>query len=410
MIHRILHTSDWHIGRRLKEHYRTEEFAKFFTWLERVIIDEKIDTLLVAGDIFDNTTPSVQAQDMYYSFLSRLVKSPCRNVVIISGNHDSPAFLDAPAELLEHCRIHVVGQTRENPADEVITLRDSDGKPEVIVCAVPYLRDRDVRTAKSSEDFAEIERALTAGIAKHYAQVFDAARAQQGDSNVPIIAMGHMFIRGGIVRQNEGVRSLYVGTAIDIDSSIFPADIAYTALGHLHSPQKAGRENIRYSGSPIAMTFGESYVRKSVSIVELDGKDFAGVREIPIPEHKTLRHITGASFQELAGQLEELNKSNIPVLVDISYTGNNPDSVRENISDYAKTLPMIELLGFRDESCASSLEPGGVFGGLTLEEISPENMFERLMNGKTLSESDREIYMKMYREILHEAEMEGTPR
>ena len=240
MIRRILHTSDWHIGRRLKEHDRTEEFAAFFDWLEKLITSEKIDTLLVAGDIFDNTTPSVQAQELYYSFLSRLVESPCRHVVIISGNHDSPAFLDAPAEILKHCDIHVIGQACADPAHEVITLCDSDGQPEVIVCAVPYLRDRDVRTARSDEDFAEIDRALTAGITKHYAQVFEAAHGKQGDSDVPIIAMGHLFIRGGIVRQDEGVRSLYVGTVIDIDSNIFPDDLAYIALGHTTLSRKPG--------------------------------------------------------------------------------------------------------------------------------------------------------------------------
>ena len=411
MTHRILHTSDWHIGRRLKEHDRTEEFAAFFSWLKDVIIGEKIDTLLVAGDIFDNTTPSIQAQDMYYSFLSRLVASPCRHVVIISGNHDSPSFLDAPAGLLKHCEIHVVGQACADPADEVITLRDSDGQPEVIVCAVPYLRDRDVRTARSDEDFAEIDRALTAGITKHYAQVFEAARAQQGDSDVPIIAMGHMFIRGGILRQDEGVRSLYVGTVIDIDSNIFPEDIAYTALGHLHSPQKAGRENIRYSGSPIPMTFGEAYIKKSVSIVELDGKNFAGVREIPVPVFRVLKQIRGASLQEICGQLERLAGAGQPVWVDVTYTGSSSDTIREDINDYAKSCPNLEVLAVHDERSASAIETGGgIFKGLTLEEISPKKMFDYILDDKKINEDDRKIYMNLYEEILHKAETEAAPK
>ena len=128
-MHKILHSSDWHIGRRLKERDRTREFTAFFEWLAETIEREKPDTLLVAGDIFDNTTPSIQSQDMYYSFLSTIAKSSCRHIVIISGNHDSPAFLDAPAKILALNDIHVIGQARENPADEVITLCDENGRP-----------------------------------------------------------------------------------------------------------------------------------------------------------------------------------------------------------------------------------------------------------------------------------------
>ena len=320
MIRRILHTSDWHIGRRLKEHDRTEEFAAFFDWLEKLITSEKIDTLLVAGDIFDNTTPSVQAQDMYYSFLSRLVESPCRHVVITSGNHDSPAFLDAPADLLKHCRIHVIGQARENAADEVITLYDSDGRPEVIVCAVPYLRDRDVRTLTPDDNPEDSDAILKAGIREHYAKVFAHARELQGDSDVPIIAMGHMFIHGGVISQDDGVRSLYVGTAIDVESSIFPEDIAYTALGHLHSPQKAGREYARYSGSPIPMGFGEAGTRKSVCIVEVYGKNLAGVREVDIPVFQRLERVSG-NMEEIFSALNTLARLNVSVWADVTYTG-----------------------------------------------------------------------------------------
>ena len=133
---KILHTSDWHIGRRLKNRDRLEEFKKFFDWLEELIINENIDVLLVSGDIFDSTTPSAQAQDIYYSFISKIVKSNCKHTIIISGNHDSPALIDAPSELLKLLKIHVIGNASENPSDEVIKLYDKNGNLEISI--LPY--------------------------------------------------------------------------------------------------------------------------------------------------------------------------------------------------------------------------------------------------------------------------------
>ena len=405
MIHRVLHTSDWHIGRRLKEHDRNEEFRNFFDWLEKLIVSEKIDTLLVSGDIFDNTTPTVTAQKIYYSFLTALAKSPCRHTVIISGNHDSPAFLDAPAELLSLSDIHVIGQACENHADEVLALKDSDGNTELIVCAVPFLRDRDVRTAKTDDSFEEIERSLKAGIAGHYAEVFDCARKLQGDSGVPVIAMGHMFLDKSKLQKDEGERSLYVGTAVKISSNIFPEWLAYTALGHLHSPQSIGRENIRYSGSPIAMTFAEAEGEKSVSIVEFDGKSLAGVKEIPVPVFQELKHIEG-TLPEIADQLHKLGFRNESIWLDVSYTGSEPMAdLQERIHDYAANFRQLEILAVHDENTAS-------FTGdeqknpVTLDEISPEKMFEQLLKTKGISEDDTPVFMNMYREILIKAEEE----
>ena len=405
MIHKILHTSDWHIGRRLKEHDRSEEFRKFFDWLEKLILDENIDTLLVSGDIFDNTTPTVTAQKIYYSFLTALAQSPCRHTVIISGNHDSPAFLDAPAELLGLSDIHVIGQACDNPNDEVLALKDSDGNTELIVCAVPFLRDKDVRTARSDDTFEEIERSLKAGISSHYAEVFDHARKLQGDSDVPVIAMGHMFLDKSSISKDEGERSLYVGTAVKMSSNIFPDWLAYTALGHLHSSQKIGRENIRYSGSPIAMTFSEAEGAKSVSIVEFDGKNLAGISEIPVPVFQELRHIEG-TLPKIAEEIHRLGLTGKSIWLDVSYTGNlqEPD-LQGKIHDYAADFTQLEILAVHDENTAPKPEYDAG-EPVTLDDISPEKMFEQLLNTKNVSEDDSAVFMQMYREILVKAEEE----
>ena len=144
----ILHTY-WHLGRALCGRKRYEEFGAFLDWLAETIERQGIDVLLVAGDVFDNGAPSNRAQELYYRFLCRAAASSCRHVVVVAGNHDSPTFLDAPRSLLATLNVHVVGSAAEDPEDEVLVLRGRDGAPELIVCAVPYLRDRDVRTGRS---------------------------------------------------------------------------------------------------------------------------------------------------------------------------------------------------------------------------------------------------------------------
>ena len=394
---KILHTSDWHIGRRLKNKDRLDEFIKFFDWLENLIARENIDILLVSGDIFDNTTHSVQAQNIYYSFLYSIAKSQCKNCVIISGNHDSPAFLDAPSDLLKLSNIHVVGRASQNPDDEIIILHD----PDLIVCAVPYLRDRDVRAANLNYSFQDIENALRAGIINHYEKIFYRAQEIQQNFNAPIIAMGHLFVRGGRTNIDDGTRSLYVGTSVEIGSDLFSRDyINYTALGHLHSPQFIKHENIKYSGSPIAMTFGESEITKSVSIIELDNNNLQ-IQEIPVPVFQKLEKISGGS-DKIYSRLRTLAENNESVWLDITYTGNKLISeVKEVLQAFSKEFPLIEILSIHDES-SRALSQGKILNSFTqeLDEITPLEILEMCFDENNISEDDREIFTRLYQEIL----------
>src|SRR4030065_515040 len=141
---RLLHTSDWHSGRTLYGRKRYEEFEAFLTWLAGTIQQNEINALLVAGDVFDTSAPSNRAQELFYRFLCRVAASSCRHVVVVAGNHDSPSFLNAPKELLKALDVHVVGSSTESPDGEVLVLQNEQDTPELIVCAVPYLRDRDI--------------------------------------------------------------------------------------------------------------------------------------------------------------------------------------------------------------------------------------------------------------------------
>ena len=403
MIKRILHTSDWHLGRRLKEHDRMEEFRAFFSWLERVIVDEQIDTLLVAGDIFDNTTPTVTAQNLYYSFMSTLAKSSCRHIVITSGNHDSPAFIDAPSDLLKLNDIHVIGTACANPDDEVVVLRDPAGKPELIVCAVPYLRDKDIRTITESDNPGDTERAIIDGIRAHYAMVFECAQRQPEFPDVPTIAMGHMFTKGGRTRTGEGIRSLYVGTALQVSADIFPDWLTYTALGHLHSPQAVGRDNIRYSGSPIAMTFGEAEQKKAVYILELEGKELTGLREIEIPVFQRLKQICG-DLQTITSEINALGLSGESIWLDVTYNGQEVIAdLQDRLAEVSQVFPNINILSVRDEN--KSVSPGPE--PEPIDEITPQKMLELCFDSNGTPDEQRKVFTPMYEDILAGLAMKG---
>lgn len=271
----ILHTSDWHLGRRLYGRMRYEEFEAFLSWLQETISAHKVDVLIVAGDIFDTMTPSNRAQALYYEFLGKVSKLCCEHIVIVAGNHDSPTFLDAPSKVLKFLNIHVIGTACDDLNDEVLVLDAVDGTPHCIIAAVPYLRDRDVRGSHAGESMDCKDTNVIKGIRAHYDEVASIAKARQAhlsdahQRHIPIIATGHLFAAGSKTTEDDGVRDLYVGSLGQISADMFDDGFDYVALGHLHVPQRVGGcEHIRYSGSPIAMGFGEAKQQKQVLLVE----------------------------------------------------------------------------------------------------------------------------------------------
>jgi exonuclease SbcD len=320
---KIIHTSDWHIGSSLYGRKRYPEYEAFLEWLAQYIESQEVDALLVAGDIFDSKTPSNRAQELYYRFLCRVAGSSCRHVVICSGNHDSPSLLDAPAELLRFLNIHVVGCMTDPCSGEIKVLNDPNGEPELIACAVPYLRDRDIRQVDSGESVADKERKLLEGIRSHYQQVCDEeAQALRSTFNrpVPLVVMGHLFTAGGQSLSGDGVRDLYIGTLAHVNADIFPPAIDYLALGHLHLPQKVGgADNRRYSGSPLPMGFGEATQTKCINLVEFSGTR-TKVTEVAVPLFQPLESISG-DWEIILTRLNELKCASSRAWLEIVYEG-----------------------------------------------------------------------------------------
>lgn len=336
---KILHTSDWHIGRALYGRKRYEEFERFLDWLIGCIESERVETLLVAGDVFDNGTPGNRALELYYSFLCRCASAGCRHVVVTAGNHDSPSLLNAPREVLRFLNVHVVGCMADKVEDELVVLENADGAPGLIVCAVPYLRDRDIRRAEAGETSEDKGRKLVEGICDHYRQAGEAAVAlcSKLGGNLPIVAMGHLFTTGGQTVEGDGVRELYVGTLGQVRADIFPDCFDYLALGHLHVAQRVnGSELRRYSGAPIPMSFGEAGGDKIVLVLDADADadaDAVVVREIPVPLFQLLATVRG-DWEEISERIAALKKESAPAWLEIIYEGDEiigdlPERLRE---------------------------------------------------------------------------------
>ncbi|MDR2179933.1 MAG: exonuclease SbcCD subunit D C-terminal domain-containing protein [Synergistaceae bacterium] len=421
---KILHTSDWHLGRTLYGRKRTAEFEAFLEWLLAVLREQKIDVLLVAGDIFDTIAPPNRAQQLYYRFLCRASESGCRHAVIVGGNHDSPSFLDAPKELLSFLDVHVVGAVPEKIEEELLILRGSDGLPELLVCAVPYLRDKDVRIFSANESLDDKERSLTTGIEGHYGEIGRLAverLAQLRDSgevgankHVPIVATGHLFAASGQTVEGDGVRDLYVGSLGCVDVKRFPPCFDYLALGHLHSPQKIG-ETARYSGSPLPMNAKEAEQgRKSVLVIDFDAIDFnAGAK---IPETKigdaqkpSITELAVPLFQELAiiegdmefleSRLVELRERESSAWLEIIYTGETfvPD-LRERLRALTAGSGL-EILRVKDARALKDV-PGAWGVGEMLDELDVSDVFLRCLDVRKVPDEARAELLNAYREVL----------
>ena len=397
---KILHTSDWHLGRTLYGRKRYQEFEAFLRWLAETIDQEQVDVLLVAGDVFDTSTPSNRAQELYYRFLSRVATSTCRHVIVIAGNHDSPSFLNAPRELLKALNVHVIGSVTENREEEVLLLHNQDGFPELIVCAVPYLRDRDIRVAEAGESMEDKQYRLIEGIRSHYADVAALAEKIRAeiDTDVPIVAMGHLFTAGGQTVDGDGVRELYVGSLAHVTAGIFPENLNYLALGHLHIPQKVnGSEIMRYSGSPLPMGFGEAKQQKSVCLVEFHSTT-ADVRLIDVPVFQKLERIKG-DWDKISSRIFELATTGSQAWLEIVYEGIDViGDLRERL-ETAITDTEMEILRIRNNRIIDRVLDQ-IHDDETLDDLDVNDVFERCLAVHEIPEEQRPELLHTYQETL----------
>jgi len=403
---KFLHTADWHIGRMLYTKKRYPEFRAFLDWLITQLDEQKIDTLLVPGDIFDTRSPSNRAQQLYYNFLIRASQTCCQHIVITSGNHDSPSFLDAPKAVLLALNVHVVGQV-DDLENELIELKNANGETQALIAAVPYLRDRDLRKVEAGESIDDKERKIVEGIRAHYQSLADLATAKQKtltQPTVPIIAMGHLFAAGG--KTGDGVRDLYVGNLGSVGADAFPDTFHYVALGHLHVPQIVGEAtHIRYSGSPIPMGYGEAGQQKEILIIEADGTDTT-ITPIHVPCFQPLLRIKG-NLDEVLGEISQLIAEKSSAWLEIDYSGtDSPSDLRTQLYQ-AIEGSSLEIRRIKNTTLLKSLHQQTTSKEEALEDLSEIDVFARCLDAHDIAESEREDLTLCYQEILasyHEAD------
>ncbi|WP_114633475.1 exonuclease subunit SbcD [Vibrio splendidus] len=301
---KILHTSDWHLGQNFYNKSRKNEHERFLQWLLEQVTEHDIDAIIVAGDIFDTSTPPSYAREMYNKFVVDSNKIGCQ-LVLLGGNHDSVSVLKETQQLLKYMGTDVIPNTNEDHATQVVELKGKNGDVEALVCAIPFIRPRDVLTSQAGVTGVERQKQLGDAIKQHYQSVYDAAvekRATfENSEHMPIIATGHLTAMG--VQQSDSVRDIYVGNLDGFAADGFP-DADYIALGHIHRPQVvAKREYIRYCGSPIPLSFDELKSQKQICVVEF----VEGVRtisQLPVPTFQPLAEIKG-DLSEIESQLNQ---------------------------------------------------------------------------------------------------------
>lgn len=402
---KILHTSDWHLGRTLySKKERQDEHSAFLNWLLTTIKENAIDVLLIAGDVFDTASPSSSSQKMYYDFLVQVRNSECKNVVVVGGNHDSPSFLNAPRDILAALNVSVIGNATENIEDEIISIEDGAKNPVMIVCAVPFLRERDISRFAEKENYADRSKRINESIKKHYETIAKLAEKRKKDSkkNLPIVAMGHMSVVGGKRNEDDGVRETYIGNVEAISSDIFPETFDYVALGHYHIPSVI-KNHIRYCGSPIPMGFGEAGQKKCVYII--DFKDEKTIETIEIPNFQRLESIVGDK-EFIAERLTELRKENISVWVEIIYKGEAifPDFSAWINEQTANTN--IEVLKLQNRQYLNNvLTTDDTIN--SLEELNVFDVFDTLLAKSTLPEAQKNELKATYKEVVTSLNIEN---
>lgn len=397
---RILHTSDWHLGQHFTGKTRQAEHQAFCAWLLEQVRTHEVDVLLIAGDVFDTGSPPSYAREQYYRLVVDLRDAGCA-LVVLGGNHDSPAMLGESRSLLAQLGTQVVPGVGLDPAEQVLVLRDRTGQPGAILCAIPFVRPREVMASQAGQSAQDKQLSLQQAIAEHYRTLYELAlgRREALGSALPIIATGHLTTVGASA--SESVREIYVGSLEAFPTSAFPpAD--YIALGHIHRPQKVGGlEHIRYSGSPIALSFDEASQQKEVLLLDFGAAALQSITPLPVPVFQPMASLRG-SLKELADAIADVATQGTPerpvwLEVQVS-TDDYLSDLQGRINALCEGHP-VEVLRIRRERGNASASLASE-ARETLDELSVEDVFARRLQQEALDEEDSQRLLGLYRQVL----------
>ena len=401
---RLLHTSDWHLGQHFMGQSRQAEHQALIDWLLQQVQIHQVDAVLIAGDVFDTGAPASYARELYNQLIARLHQAGVA-LLILGGNHDSVSVLDESRDLLRHLGTQVIASTGA-PQQHAVTLAlRGSSQPGCIVCALPFIRARDVQQSQAGQSAQDKQQALQTAIQNTYQQVYAAAQVLQQElqatlgRKLPIIATGHLTTVGA--SSNESVREIYVGSLEAFPTNAFPpAD--YIALGHIHQPQKVGGfDHIRYSGSPIALGFDEARQTKQVLLVDLNEKGLQAIESLPVPVFQTLAAVR-CSLKDLPETLKTIATSANPeraswldvTIIEDDYLADLPARVQA----LADGLPVQVLRIKRQRGTAAAQLQSEAME--SLDELTPQDVFARRLALETLEPPLQQALTERYQSVV----------
>ena len=399
---RFIHTSDWHLGQTLHNFDRSYEHQAFLDWLLASLKKEEADALLISGDIFDTANPSAQAQKQFYRFLQKAKQqSPHLNIVIIAGNHDSPGRLEAPAPLLEEMDVAVIGFVPRLPDGSialdrlVLPLKNAMGDVQAWCLAIPFLRPSDV--PKCDATLGEVKDAYMQGITLLYQQCLEhALQLRQPDQ--AIIALGHCHMVGGEISE-ESERRIVIGGTEALSASMFDANVAYAALGHLHLAQKVGKqERLRYCGSPLPMSFAEVDYQHQVVCVDVLKDKVSAITPLFVPRAVDLLRIPKqpAPLAQVLLALTALDIAHDTPLerqayIEVRVRLDAPEPGLRAAIENALEGKAVRLAKIETSFAARKISESESVVLTELENLQPEDIFERLYQNKYQNETPPEL-------------------
>ena len=409
---RILHTADWHLGQSFHGFDRDREHVVFLDWLIGLVEERQADALVISGDIFDSINPSASAQRRWFDFLARAhAAAPTLQIVLIAGNHDAAARLEAPAGLFESLNIKAVGTVTRAPDGEVdyqkflIPIKDANGNVKAIALAVPFLRPADVPLVPESCN------GYLAGIGEFYRRATQAAvsRRDRQHPGAVLIALGHCHLADA-VESRESERRIVIGGEEALQPGAFGTELAYVALGHLHKPQEMENGRICYSGSPIPLSFSEKDVVHRVVEVTFGRSGLTSFQSLPVPNGSMLVRIPpegAAPMSELLELIRQVSfypgtlRGDHPFL-EVRVVDDGPDPTRRRTIEGALDGKPVRLASIKlespqridagfDEAFASTLAD--------LSSLDPEEIMRSAYLERYRSEPDISLLAAL-REIL----------
>ena len=413
---KIIHTADWHLGQSFFGYDRQPEHTAFLKWLAETVADRQIDVLLIAGDVFDVANPSASAQRQFYHFLKEInLANPGLQVVVVAGNHDSAARLEAPNPLLEELGIAVVGVVKRNELGEIdfnsllIPLRHRDGSVQAYCMAVPFLRQGDYPPTDQKD-----QNTYVAGVERMYRGLYEFAKEKAG-TELPLVAMGHLHVLGAELSDDDRSERVIMGGLESVTSDSFPRELAYTALGHIHKAQKVGgREEVRYSGSPLPMSFSETNYRHQVVLVTLDGRTPASIEPLIIPQTVALMRVPKVpvppaqvleALRALPDKLETDSACALAPFLEVRVLLTEPapgfrNEVEEVLAN--KFVRLVSIVPSYPKQAGNTEER--VLSIHDLQQIDPLDMIKRTYESK-YANALPESLERLFREVEHEVQV-----